>query len=146
MNQKGQAFAGYRLLIGAILGLMILVIIVAGITAVEQIKYEISNQRLFSMAQTAPKNPSTDVLIVENLSLKEGTAFSKETFSEQMGIPGDCITFDVAPLPSINHSGKVIVFEKTVEIDVYFVCETVSPLCDGTSDVECTIYFGKTPP
>ena len=58
LDNKGQAFEAYRLLIDAILALLVLVIIVSAVNYLESLKTNISSERFYTGLKNAVKQPN----------------------------------------------------------------------------------------
>ena len=63
MNNNGQGFDVFRLLIGAIIGLAILVIIISIINYVENVKYGVSQREFYNGLVNATHTPNGEVVL-----------------------------------------------------------------------------------
>ena len=145
LNSKGQMFAGYRLLIGAILAGLILIIIVGVIQNIDQIKFQIGETQLYEGLNSAIQIPDGATQIVkEDLSFQPNYAFSAEAFSLQSKIPAECIAISSSDSSAFNVSSNSQIIEITTSIitDVYYICEQNA--CPATPNQPlCEISFGK---
>ena len=149
-NQKGQAFAVYRLLIGAILAIMIASFISGIYIYFEEQKAIISTRSLESAVKNAVSSPNGEVITVENLTFREGAAYTKRSFSYVAAIPAACIVFpQTRSLSAIQVSESRISIRQQVMLNVYIKCFLAGAAegCAGddepADDIACEISFGE---
>lgn len=140
MNNKGQMFAGYRLLIGAIIALLILIIIVGAINYIDRLKFDISKQRLYTGIKNGVKQPNEDVLVVEDIILAE-SIYSQDSLGDIGGINGECIEINAIDNEAFNLSDETIMITKDVRTSVYIQCST--NYCPDDCETCCLISFGE---
>lgn len=142
MNSRGQMFESYRLLIGAIIALVILMMIISGINYVMDIKYRVSYERFFIGVENAAKTPNRTVVLVDNLSFAEGTIISKKAISKRFTLSEDCIEFQKP-----DHYGSIAdvdggyEFKTPLVIDIYMQCK-IDNSCDR-APIRCLVSFIK---
>jgi len=145
LNCRGQVFAPYRLVIGAVMGLLIMLIVVGAIDYFTNLKFDISTQQLFDGFGQAIEAHDNSIVVKEDLSLEPGS-FAAVSFAEQYNIPKECIEFQSSGISSysIPSGGKEIILNNAVYTTVYFKC---GPDFAMPSECEfyCIISFGKKP-
>ncbi len=141
IEERGQAFDAYRLLIGAVMGMLILVIIVSAITYFEDLRLEVSKQRFYDGLDNAVAQPNGEKLFVDSLVLKEGERFSSSQLASYMGLEDECVLFGDSGSGAFSGDDELVVVETYVLASMNIVCETNfdSPSC--SCDVCCTISF-----
>lgn len=145
-DEKGQAFAVYRMLIGAILAIMILFFISGIYIYFEEQKAIVSERSLHSAIRNAVSSPNGDVIVAENLTFRQGTIYSRGAFANIAAIPESCIVLSqTRSVSSVEASEDEISIKKQVMLDVYVKCNL--GLCanddNPSDDVECEISFGE---
>jgi len=147
MNSKAQAFASFKLLIGAVIGLMTLVMIISTINHFEKIRLDVSYDLLIQGFQVAlesvdesgtsidsePKIVERKELIFENFVLSK-TALKKIT-----GLLEECIEFQAVKRNSIVRVDDVVEIKERTKVDVYYKCIAQYEGCN----VYCIASFGK---
>ncbi|MBI2530450.1 MAG: hypothetical protein HYW05_04890 [Candidatus Diapherotrites archaeon] len=146
LNQKGQAFAVYRLLIGAILAIMIMYFISGIYLYFEEQKAIVSERGLQSAIRNAVSSPNGDVIAAENLTFRPGTVYSKGAFAHIAAIPESCIELSqTRSVSAVEASEDEISIRKQIMLDVYVKCSL--ELCaddeNPSDDVKCEISFGE---
>ncbi len=145
LSQKGQAFAVYRLLIGAILALMIMFFISGIYAYFEDQKAIVSERSLQSAVRNAVSSPNGEVITVENLTFKQGSAYSSRAFANIVAIPESCIELSGAGSSGVLISGSKVSIIKQLMLGVYVKC--CLELCAGDDnpedDVMCRISFAE---
>ena len=139
LNQRGQAFEAYKLLIGAILALLILLIILGAIQQLRGLEDKISHNKLVQAAQSARKQPNGQVLKVEDIVLKEG-GYTNESFAEKMNLDPTCISLDSYGHAFAGSPPESVLVNYRVLASVFFRCEVANT---QDCEVECEIKFGK---
>lgn len=142
MNVKGQEFIGYKMLIGAIVALFILMIIIGAINYFSTLREDISDQVVINGLEAAANSPNGDVIKRSDVTLHEGS-YSARSFSKATGVEEECIY-----LSSINTSSfykdivfNAIVVNESVLADIYFRCNTGS-ICTSGCEICCDVSFG----
>lgn len=145
LNSKGQSFAVFKLLIGAIVALAILSIIVGIISYFDNIKIQISEKRMIDSLVSAANAPE-QVVKAEKLSFNKGASYSKKVFGNAVNISEECISFDADGSAFDNSSGNAVIIVNNSQADVFVKCV---PSTDASFNVSCTgqlscnISFGK---
>ncbi len=141
MNSRGQEFAGFRLLIDAVMVLFILVIIIGILTWVDSQRFTISEKRFYESFSKAVNSPNGQVVVEKNMSFSAGSYYLNGAFAIP-GIPKECITFQALNLRSIDlgEDGKYVGIEENVVLDVFYRCQR---LFDEDCDIKCEISIGK---
>ena len=146
LNERGQAFAVYRLLIGAILAIMIMFFISGIYIYFEEQKAIVSERGMQSAIRNAVSSPNGDVIVAENLTFRQGTVYSRGGFAHIAAIPESCIEISQArSVSAVEASEDEISIRKQIMLDVYVKCNLEE--CDGDDetrdDVICEISFGE---
>ncbi len=145
MNQKGQEFESYRLLIGIIMALFILGIITGAITYFEQLRLDISEQRLTDGFHNAIENlapedfENSSPIVIDDLLLEEGfynTAF----FTQNTIISKECLSFQSENIANFDVKTNGIEVKKRILSDIYLLCHLSS---DSDCSEQCIVSFGK---
>ena len=141
LNSKGQMFEGYRLLIGAIMAIMILVIILGMVTHLQDIQLQISQERMYDGLKAAKKTPDGSVVIRESLLIAKGQSYSQNAFANQINLDGECLEIQAKKSIAYELLGTgTLNIHSQLQADVYFMC-----FMDGDCEVNCIVSFGKEP-
>ncbi len=143
LNSKGQMFEGYRLLIGAIMAIMILVIILGMITYLQDIQLQISQERMNDGLKAAKKTPDGSVVVRDHLLIAESQSYSKKAFANQINLDAECleiqskdsIAYEILDTGTLN-------IHTQLQTSVYFSCVMSD---DDDCDITCVVSFGKKP-
>lgn len=145
VNESGQGFSVFRLLIGAIMGLMILLIILGITNYFEQMRLNLGVQKVNQSFLTAANKHNGTVIKLENVELPAGTEFSSLSFSNGSGVEKNCIRITGMETPDIVYSsiasgGYSVKIGHYAMLSIYFRCET-----SATADCEvyCTVSLNK---
>lgn len=92
-SEKGQAFEPFKLLIGAIFALLVLVIILGSINYFQGLSTTVSRDRLIIGLKNAVNLHNGETLLVAKLQFNSGDSFSSKGLSNIMGIQSECIEF-----------------------------------------------------
>src|SRR3989344_1411113 len=93
LNERGQAFDAYRLLICGIMGLAVLLIILGAINYFEGLRVDVSRQRFFDGLGNAVNQPNGELLEMSGLYFAKGERFSSLSLAKQTGIEEQCLEF-----------------------------------------------------
>ena len=139
-NQKGQAFASYRLIIGAFIAFFILLIILGAINYFETIKTRTTHESLRSGLNAAKETPDGSVVKKKNVYFSAGSAYTRHFFSTQSGIPVECLEIIADESPMITLTGNSIKFEHANTLDIFFRCFLLKADIPGTVSIpgDCT--------
>jgi hypothetical protein len=143
MNEKGQAFTLYKMLISVIFVFLVLVIIITSISYFENLRLDVSKQRVFKAMEQAVKQPNGDVLKVEKVSLGAGTIFTARLLGDVSGADAECLTFDAIAHPAINLRSTSVATEEALSVPVYIRCTAERSECYLGCEVCCTFSVGK---
>ncbi|HLD58319.1 MAG TPA: hypothetical protein VI977_01600 [archaeon] len=139
-DSRGQAFDVYRLLIGALIGIAILVIVVSIINYLETWKFEVSQRQLFEGLDKAVQTPNGEVVIEKNLTLRQGAFFSAEGFVENSGLQPGCVEIRAASLSAFELQGtSFLKMKSNLLVTVYYQCLRNQPDCETF----CIVSFEK---
>ena len=145
MNQKGQAFDAYRLLLGAILGLLILVIIVSAVNYFEDLRLQVSQQRFYDGLENAVSQPNSELLVIEDLVFKEGQRFSAVQLGKRMGLEENCLSFSSDCSGGFECDSELVIVTDYILANVKTICETnlesTELFCSSSCEVCCEIAF-----
>ena len=143
-SQKGQYFAPYRLVLGAAIGSMILLIILGVVSYFESLKETLTYETIVSGIKSAVASPNGMVVKKPNVFIKSST-FSKRFFAEVAGVEEECIILqapDSGVVHLIENAIQAIVVEKGVAINLYFKC-CMQTNGDEDCEMECWISFAE---
>lgn len=143
MNKDGQAFAVYKLLIGAIIALLILVIIIGAISYLEGLKFDISRKRFITGLQQVVEQPNEDLFKIENVIFRKGDFYSTALLGrkEIMGLDEECIELDAAEGAAFDLESDKITIKQEIITTVYAQCRATD--CAYDCDICCIVSFGK---
>ncbi len=145
MNQKGQEFSAFRLLIDAILVLLILVIIIGILGWVTSLRFQISEKRLYDGFDKAVNSPDGKTVVEKNIMLRKGSIYGAGAF-EKPGVPKKCIKFQRLDLAALQLLGEQhIEIREDIQLDMYYSCirNLEGRECSEECDLCCKISFGK---
>ena len=162
VNQEGQGFEVFDLLIGAILALAILVIIFSIVNYLEGIKVDSSIQAMEQKLKNAAQSPDGSVFVSENIVIPKDFSFNSKAVSRILNINEECVEFDFpqnAKWAEFSGSEKnVIFFPKRIQTEFYVVCQSPEKeriyhsdyslmQCpeDSCSEFCCLVSFGVNP-
>ena len=145
LNSSGQGEMVFRLMIGVIMGLAILVTVMSLINFFSQQQVAISEQRLYDGFMIALENPvavdSEDLVVQENVKLEQGT-YSAYTFSYYSGtLLPDCVRLMASANFEPGDSPGTIEVLVLVETTVYYKC--ISQPNDDDCPICCIVSFAK---
>ncbi len=146
VNEKGQAFDAFNLLIGAVVALTILVIILSAISYFDNKKLEVSQQKLSEGFRGAVKQPNGAPLGVNSILLAAGARISSLSVSREMGIAEECIGFEVNAPGLAKKSDSLVEVNERVLTDMTITCLTNKASgfpFPGGCEIGCTVTFGK---
>jgi hypothetical protein len=151
MNQKGQSFEAYRVLIAAVIAIAVLVIIMGVIQYFDTLRNKVSLDTINASWKSAVDSPNGKIIRVSDLSFTIDTVFSRPQFSKQVNLEPECIAFDAE-----RAAGYYLVDDDPEKPHVKVVSNVLGNVfmqCDsenfiGTSDsaacyAYCLISFGK---
>lgn len=140
LNDSGQGFSVFRLLISAIMGLMILLIILAVSDYFYQVRLNLGYNRIIEGFNTAANKPDGTVVKVADTELPAGTVLASKSISVGTGISQDCIILTGEHSSFFSFpSDRAATIDHTVTVSVYIKCETSMEGCD----VYCTVSLNK---
>lgn len=131
LSQKGDdsASESYRLLIGFVIGLAMLVIIINMINSIQNQLVLVSNQKLkeglISAVKSTGKSAETP-FVIEDLMLKGN--ISKTTISNYTGLPKECMAFVAGPkfIPE-NNNNVLTIKSRILKLNVWAYCNFMPP-------------------
>ncbi len=139
LNESGQAFSVFRLLISAIMGLMILLIILGVSDYFYKLQLNLGYQRVVDGFSTAANKHDGTVIIIEEAELPAGTQIAGLSIARGSGVEPDCISVTGAQSNSITYnSTNIATIEHNTKISVYIKCEIL-----GACNPECLISLNK---
>jgi len=147
VNNRGQAFSAYRLLIGAIMGLAIMVMIVATIHFFEQKSTDIDWRIFIDGFESASELKDGSVIVEKSLSLGVGQSVNSRGLSELVAMGEQCISFDANERLGfkLGENSKSVYSANPVSVDVYYRCalQQLDSDCPEECIQCCLISFGK---
>ncbi len=143
MNSKGQAFTIYKILISVIFIFLILMIIISAINYFDNLRLDVSTQRVINAMKEAAKQPNGDVLKVEDVSIRRGSSFTAESLSEISGLEPDCLKFDTFDYPSVSlDTDNYIKVSEALTTTIYIRCDSDPAEC-APCTICCLFSLGK---
>lgn len=144
VNSRGE-FEPFKMLIGAIMALVVLVIILAAIEFFNTFNASVSTELFYTGLRNAIEQPNGKTLVIKNLRFESGTVFTASSVSRQVGLATECLYFKLPP----GTSQTSVQMENSVEINAFSVCYTnESTECDSfdsSCQVCCYVGFGVDP-
>lgn len=152
MNQRGQAFEAYRLLIAMVIALAVLVIILSAVAYFDDLRRKVSQDTLYASFKSAVDSPNGKVVQASGLAFTKDTSYSRTQFARQSNLDEACIQLDAENdfgfLLNENTPDKPFVrVTSTIQGSVFFQCQTSNFIIPPGPDncfVYCLISFGKT--
>ena len=145
LNQKGQAFDAYRILLGAILGLLILVIIVSSINYFEGLRLQVSQQRFYDGLSNAVSQPNGEIFLIEDLIFKGGDSFSTRLLERRIGLEEGCLSFSSDCSDGFECDSDIVDVKNYILASVKTVCETNRNssviYCGSSCEICCEVTF-----
>tara|TARA_Y100000310_G_scaffold131592_1_gene130770 strand:+ start:633 stop:1061 length:429 start_codon:yes stop_codon:yes gene_type:complete len=138
MDSKAQAFAPFRMLIGAVMAMLILVIIIGAIDYFDGLEITVSRQRFYDGLNNAINQPNETILQVEDAKFSEGTTFSTLGLSKISGLESECLEFVDTDSPTFLVEDDLLTIREKVLTDVFIKCETEN----GSCVIFCELSFG----
>ena len=143
LNRAGQ-FEPFKLLIGAVLGLLILVLVLGVIESVRTTQWQLSQGRFNDGFEIALKTPTGDRVIREKMLFRKGTIFSGIGLVHGTPVDPLCVFFyeNDGRVETSNTSAfsKATVLAD-MQVDVEFMCQ--SNQCATGNKTRCTVTFGR---
>ena len=138
LSEKAQAFEPFKMMIGAVFAMLILVIIIGSVNYFQTLRADISTHRFYDGLGGAVKQPNGEILLVSDLQFAEGTAFSSNGLGKVVGLDGECIEF-VDSGSAFEVTDSVAKTKSALIADVFFRCKANEPDCE----IFCEISFGE---
>jgi hypothetical protein len=145
LNEKGQEFIGFRLMIGMIIAFFILVIILSALSYFEGLKTQIVQDAMYSGINSAKSSPNGQIVKKAAVAFK-ATIFTQRYFSAISGLPQDCIELRGRDdgIVFVRNQGKELVIEQDLTENAYFQCFSGDDALEGCS-ISCLVSFGVDP-
>ena len=138
IGQKGQAFEPFKMLIGAIMALAVLVIIISAINYFEELRLNVSEQRFYDGLSNAARQPNGSPLIIEDVQFQRGDTFSSNSLGKSMGLASECVSFGQSNSPVFEASPTSVTIRETIVANVVVTCDVSdSDICE----IECSLSF-----
>lgn len=145
INQSGQ-FEPFKLLIGAVLGLLILVLVLGVVESVRSVQWQLSEGRFSDGFKIALNTPTGDEVLREKLLFRKGTVFSGTGLGHNTPVDPLCILFISNDPDRITVTNNATVHKAEIisdlQTDVIFICQTPVGGC-GTGKIQCSVTFGR---
>lgn len=141
-SEKGQAFEPFKMLIGAVMAMFVLVIIISAVTYFRNLDTDISQKRFFDGLKNAVNQPNGDVLVIPDLQFEKGTQYTARSIGGLIGLPSACLEFIDNDLRNFEVRDNLIKLNQAVVTDVYVQCNSQDQ-CDESTicEVCCDISF-----
>lgn len=152
INQKGQAFESFRLLIAMVIALAVLMIIVSAINYFDALRQKVSFDTLNASWQSAVDSPNGKVVRASNLSFTLDTRFSRTQFAKQAGLDPACLQFDAEKaggfqLDDSDPEHPYVYTTGSIVGTIFMSCQNenfIIPPGPDSCFVYCLVSFGKT--
>lgn len=125
INQKGQAFEVFRILIGSIIGLAIVVIIYSLITQTALQKEYLEDSIFYKKIEMSINNPTGTYNLIDNVNVKSGTSINNEYLGNRTGIGKNCFNIlnpNNSNISYFNNGTTGIVFKKDLKLNFSIKC------------------------
>lgn len=148
-NNQGQAFDVFRLLIGAAIGLAILIIIISIINYLETWKIDVSKKLLAEGLDNAVQTPNGEVVVRKNLTFQKGQVFSAKGLASSAGIEEECIELQSSSMSAFSlQGGQFLELRSGILSNVFYQCfQSCPPTVQSCPPTDCRPYcivsFGK---
>ncbi|MEK6902188.1 MAG: hypothetical protein AABX02_01195 [archaeon] len=153
LNEKGQAFEAYRVLIAMVISLAILVIILSAVSYFDELRKKVSTDTVYSSWKSAVDSPNGKVVEARNLYFTKDTRFNRRQFGLQVGLDEACLVLDAEKstgyqLVDTDPLHPYVQVLNNLSGEVYFQCSTLNDDIGADGGVDCFAYcrlsFGKT--
>ncbi len=153
LNQHGQAFEAYRLLIAMVIALAVLIIILSAISYFDELRKRVSQDTLYSSFKSAIDSPNGKIVKTTNLVFPSGSRYTRTQFARPNNLEEECIQLDASKdtgfeLHDEDASAPYVNVAQSIQGSAYFQCRTdnfIIPPGPDTCFVYCLISFGKLP-
>lgn len=145
LNEKGQEYAGFQLLIDIVMALAILVIILSVINYFEEQKIIASQRAFLDKMQSAVNAPNQGIIKADNLILPQGV-ISAEFIAANTPVKAKCVEFTARPDSAFTlASDKTFVkINQKIEADIFLKCIVGSQYGSAVDCSEsCLISIGR---
>ncbi len=138
LNSKGQSSEVFKLLIGSIIGLAIIVIIYSLITQISSQKEYLEDAIFYKKIEGAIRNPTGSETLIEKVNVKSGSSITNEYLGNRTGLGKECFSINNPNNDAINYiDNQGIVFKKDLKLDFIIKCEiTNEELCQITCNIK----------
>ncbi len=138
MNERGQYFEGYDLLIAIIFAFAVLGIILGVITELDKLRQSVCERRFVEGLQSAVNSPDGSVIKVASCTFPELT-ITPRSLAVQSTVSEQCFE-----IQGLNSSAQIIQnnsiqIKQSFEQSAYFKC---SPSTMAECDISCIVSFG----
>lgn len=151
LNEKGQSFEAYRVLIAVVIATVTLMIILGVIQYFDTLRHEVSMDSMNASWKSAVDSPNGKIVRVSDLSFTKDTVFSRIQFSKPVTLEPECIAFDAErgagfSLMDDDPDNPYVFVSGNVLGSVFIQCNSENFI--GASDsascyAYCLISFGK---
>ena len=138
LNQFGQEFSVFRMLIAFVMGVAILLIILTAVEQFDEYKYSISKKRMYEGFHSAVQSPNGDVIVRDDLRFRIGDMLTAGGFASQESLDPGCVVSVNAPetTSTTNPNSSSVKFLQSISTELFFRCiRSSSPPCR----VQCEI-------
>jgi hypothetical protein len=150
MNQSGQAFEAYRVLIAMVIALAVLLIILSAVTYFDKLREKVSLDTLYSSWKSAVDSPNGKVILARELFFPKGTVFNRRQFAVQVNLEETCVVLDGEKSAGFALDDSDIEHPRVTAVNsvvgnVYMQCETTNDTIPGFGNcyAYCLLSFGK---
>ena len=148
LNESGQEFIGFRLMIGVFIAFFILVIILSALNYFEGLKTQIVQDAMHSGINSAKSSPNGMVVKKPNLAFKS-TVLTQRYFSAISGLPQECIELKGREdgIVYVQNDGRELVIEQDLSDNAYFrfVPRGHEDSLESDCEIYCIVSIGIDP-
>ncbi|MCD6434003.1 MAG: hypothetical protein J7L14_00120 [Candidatus Diapherotrites archaeon] len=144
LNSKAQASSVFRLLLGAVLGIGVLLIILTTLNYFQQQNLTMAQREFYNGFGIALQSPDGTVVKKESLGFENFTV-SRYSLAKKFSIERECILFDGLKGSSIDIQQEYITIKRG-RFDVYFKCmpgNSQTPAGSSSCEIFCIVSVGK---
>lgn len=140
-DSRGQVFEPFKMLIGAVMALTILVIIIGAINYFDGLRAEVSKQRFYDGLSNAVKQPNGETLVIEEIQFQRGDSFSASALARRLNLEEGCVEFSSSDSRAISSDLALATINENIISNVYATCDV-----GGFSgcEISCEISFVET--
>lgn len=123
LDSRAQGGAVFRLLIGAIMGLMILMIILSVVQYFNDIRLSLGMQNLLSSFETAVHKADGTVIKAKDIELPPNSVISSFSLAKSANISPECVKIEGSENGGVKYNSDISAsIPNTMKLTVYIKC------------------------